>query len=78
MILIAQYGDEKFFVSKKFRKSRFGSTNGEIQFVYEEHCSREWVVEKEACDESEAREISKHGVSKPLFLVREQTVPTLF
>ena len=56
---------------KKFRKNRFDSTHGEIHFVYEEHCSCEWMVEKEACDEFEARKFSKHEASKPLFITHE-------
>ena len=58
-------------MSKKFRKERFVSTVGEVHFVYEEHCSCEWVVEKEVCDECEARRFSKQQASKPLFITHE-------
>ena len=58
-------------MSKKFRRDRFVSADGEMHFVYEQSCSCEWVVEKEACDECEARRVSKSEASKPLFLVRE-------
>jgi len=58
-------------MSKRFRKNKSASANGEIHFVYVESCSCKWVVEKEACDESEARRVSKHEALKPIFLVRE-------
>ena len=58
-------------MSRKFRKNNSASANGEMHFVYEESCSCKWVVEKEACDESEARRVSKHEALKPIFLMRE-------
>jgi hypothetical protein len=61
----------KLSMSKKFRKIRSASANGEVHFIYEETCSCNWVVEKEVCDEFEARKFSKHEASKPIYLVRE-------
>jgi len=58
-------------MSKKFKKKRLSSANGEIHFIHEETCLCKWMVEKEDCDEFEARRVSKHEASKPLFLVRE-------
>lgn len=58
-------------MSKKFIKTKSASVNGEIHFIYEETCSCKWMVEKEACDEFEARRVSKHEALKPIFLVRE-------
>lgn len=58
-------------MSKKLRKIRLTSKNGDIHFIYENLCSSKWVIEKEDCDEIEARKASKDEASKPLFLVRE-------
>jgi len=58
-------------VSKKFRKTMSVSANGEMHFIHEETCSCKWMVVKEACDEFEARRITKHEALKPIFLVRE-------
>jgi len=58
-------------MSRKIGKNKSASANGEIHFIYEETCSCKWIVEKEACDECEARRVSKHEASKPIFLVRE-------
>ena len=58
-------------MTKKSMKIRSVSENGEIHFIYEETCSCKWVVEKEMCDEFEARKFSKHEASKPIYLVRE-------
>ena len=58
-------------MSKKIRKIKTASVNGEIHFIYEETCSCRWVVEKDACDEIEARKASKYEASKPIYLVRE-------
>ena len=58
-------------MSRKFIKDKSASANGEIHFVYEETCSCKWVVEKEVCDEFEARKVSKHEASKPLFITHE-------
>ena len=58
-------------MSKKFRKNKSASPNGEIHFIYEETRSSKWVVEKEACDEFEARRVSKLEALKPIYLIRE-------
>ena len=58
-------------MSKKLKKIRLASTNSDIHFIYENLCSSRWVIEKEDCDELEARRVSKDEASKPLFLVRE-------
>jgi hypothetical protein len=58
-------------MSKKLRKIRLTSTNGDIHFIYDNLFSSKWVIEKEDCDEFEARRVSKGEASKPLFLVRE-------
>ncbi len=57
-------------MSKKLRKIRLTSRNGDLHFVYEDLCSSKWVIEQGACDEFEARKVSKGEASKPLFLVR--------
>jgi hypothetical protein len=58
-------------MSKRLRKTRLTSTNGDIHFIFEDDNSSKMKVEKYDCDEFEAREVSKHEASKPLFLVRE-------
>lgn len=58
-------------MSKRLRKTRLTSTNGDIHFIFEDDNSSKMTVEKDDCDEIEAREVSKHEASKPLFLVRE-------
>lgn len=58
-------------MSKNSRRKSFVSTDGEIHFVYEEHCLCDWVVGKNECDEFEARKVSKHEASKPLFITHE-------
>jgi hypothetical protein len=58
-------------MSKKFRKNKSASVNGEIHFIHEETYSCKWVVGKEACNEIEARRITKHEALKLIFLVRE-------
>jgi len=57
-------------MSKKMRKIRLASTNGDIHFIYENDCSSKWIIEKDDFDEIEARKVSKDEASKPLFLVR--------
>lgn len=58
-------------MSKRLRKTRLTSTNGDIHFIFEDDNSSKTTVEEDDCDEFEAREVSKHEASKPLFLVRE-------
>jgi hypothetical protein len=58
-------------MSKRLRKIRSTSKNGDIHFIYDENCSSKWVVENGDCDEFEARKASKLEASKPLLLVRE-------
>ena len=58
-------------MSKKLRKIRLTSTNGDIHFIFEDANSSKMTVGKDDCDEFEARAVSKHEASKPLFLVRE-------
>jgi hypothetical protein len=58
-------------MSKRLKRRRSSSANGEVHFICEETSSCKWMVEKEDCDEFEARRSSKHEASKPLFLVRE-------
>jgi|GEM_PF-1541502 len=58
-------------MSKKLRKVRLTSTNGEIHFIYEERCLSEWLIEELDCDEFEAKRVSKLEAFKPLLLVRE-------
>ena len=58
-------------MSKKLRKIRLTSTNGDIHFIFDNLCSSKWLIERGDCDESEARRVSKGEASKPLFLVRE-------
>lgn len=64
--------ERRLSVPKKFRKIKSVSANGEVHFIYEETCSCRWMVEKEACDEFEAKKVSKHEASKPIYLVREE------
>ena len=58
-------------MSKRLRKTRLTSTNSDIHFIFEDDNSSKMTVEKDDCDEFEARKVSKHEASKPLFLVRE-------
>ena len=58
-------------MSKRFKKTKSVTANGEIHFIHEESYSSKWVVEKEACDEAEARRVSKHEALKPIYLMRE-------
>ena len=57
---------------KELRKIRLTSTNGEIHYVYKEHCCLpEWTIENKAYDELEAMKDSKLEASKPLYLIRK-------
>ena len=58
-------------MSRKLKRIRLASTNGDVHFIYEDLWSSKWVIEKEDFDEFEARKVSKDEASKPLFLVRE-------
>jgi len=59
-------------MSKKLKTIRFTSTNGDLHYIYHEYCCLpEWIVENKSIDEFEARKVSKHEASKPLFLFRE-------
>ena len=58
-------------MSKRLRKTRLTSTKDDIHFIFKDDDSSEMTVEKDDCDQFEAREVSKHEASKPLFLVRE-------
>ena len=58
-------------MSKKLRKIKFTSENGDMHFIYDENSSSKLVVENGDCDEYEARKVSKLEASKPLLLVRE-------
>ena len=52
----------------RLRKIKLTSTNGDLHFIYEDLCSSKLVVRKDDCDECEARKVSKHEASKPLFI----------
>ena len=56
---------------KKLRKIRLTSTNGDIHFIYEEHCLSKWLIEDKDCNELEAKRESKLEALKPLLLIRE-------
>jgi len=59
-------------MSKKLRKIRLTSTDGELHFIYKECCCLPgWIVEKKSVDEFEARKVSKLEALKPLHLIRE-------
>lgn len=58
-------------MSKKLRKIRLASTNGEIHYIYEDCHLSECLVEGLDCDECEARRASRLEASKPLLLIRE-------
>jgi len=58
-------------MSKKLRKIKPISTDGDIHFIYEKSCSCKWIVENRYCDEFEARRVSKVEALKPLLLLRE-------
>jgi hypothetical protein len=58
-------------MSRKLKRIRLTSTNGDVHFIYEDDLRlSKWVIEKEGFDEFEARKVSKGEASKPLFLVR--------
>jgi hypothetical protein len=58
-------------MSKKLRKIRLTSTNGDVHFIFDTLFSSKWLIEGGDFEESEARKVSKGEASKPLFLVRE-------
>jgi hypothetical protein len=59
-------------MSRKLKKIRFTSTNGDLHYIYEEYCCLpEWIVENKSCDEVEAKKVSKREALKPLYLIRE-------
>ncbi len=59
-------------MSKKLRKIRLTSTNGDVHFISEELCLSEWLIEELDCDEFEAKRTSKLEASKPLLLIRNE------